>query len=85
VVFTSTSTDPDGDSISLSWDLDGDNAFDDDSGPTATRSFPTTGSKVVRVRGVDSDGGEHVARRAARRPRAGRAPPVRQAPPPAAP
>jgi PKD repeat protein len=56
VTFSSTSSDPDGDTLSYAWNLDGGRFYDDGSGPTATRSFPSAGDYTVRLRVVDSQG-----------------------------
>ena len=57
VVFTSSSTDPEGRLRSVSWDLDGDGAFDDGRGERVTRIFLTTAKVTVSLRAVDADGG----------------------------
>jgi hypothetical protein len=46
VSFSSAST---GTITSLAWDLDGDDACDDASGPTASRSFSTSGEHAVSI------------------------------------
>src|SRR2546423_9275641 len=56
VSFTSTSTDPDGTIASTKWDLDGDGAYDDATGTTATRQFTVPGSNPVGVRVTDDRG-----------------------------
>jgi PKD repeat protein len=56
VLFTSTSSDPDGSSLDQAWDLNGDGEFDNGAGPTALRSFATAGSYVVGLRVTDPDG-----------------------------
>jgi hypothetical protein len=56
VLFTSTSTDPDGTIIGQAWDLNGDGSFDNGSGQTALRSFPAPGSYVVGLRVSDNEG-----------------------------
>jgi hypothetical protein len=56
VVFTSTSTDPDGTLAQQVWDLDADGAFDDAAGPTASRSFPAARTYVVSLRVTDDAG-----------------------------
>ena len=56
VTFTSTSTDPDGTIASTKWDLDGDGAYDDATGATATRKFTVPGSNPVGVRVTDDRG-----------------------------
>lgn len=53
--FTSTTTDPDGTIVSTEWDLDDDGAFDDATGPTASRAYGP-GTHHVRVRVTDNDG-----------------------------
>jgi hypothetical protein len=63
VTFTSTSSDPDGDTLSYAWNLDDGRSYDDGTGPTATRSFPSAGDYTVRLRVVDSQG---FARRTSR-------------------
>jgi hypothetical protein len=56
ILVTSISADPDGPITSLSWDLDGDGAFDDGSGPTAEVSFPAAGEYPLRLLVTDRDG-----------------------------
>jgi PKD repeat protein len=56
VTLFSTSTDPDGPIVEQTWDLDGDGAFDDASGATATQSFGVAGTYTVSLRVVDDDG-----------------------------
>ena len=56
VLFTSTSSDPDGSIVDQTWDLNGDGVFDNGGGPTALRTFATPGSYVVGLRIVDSNG-----------------------------
>jgi hypothetical protein len=56
VLFTSTSTDPDGAIVDQAWDLNGDGSFDNGSGTTALRSFPAPGSYVVGLRISDNEG-----------------------------
>lgn len=48
----------------LAWDLDDDGAFDDASGATATATFATAGSHVVRVQALFADGDRAVTREA---------------------
>ena len=61
VTFTSLASDPENRIQMLAWDLDGDNAYDDAFGPTAQTAFDTPGTKTVRLRITDSDGGSHTA------------------------
>jgi PKD domain len=56
VQFTSVSSDPDGSLRSQTWDLDGDGAFDDSSGQIAFTLFHSPGTRLVRLRVVDSAG-----------------------------
>jgi PKD repeat protein len=56
VTFVSYSEDPDGEIADQSWDLDGDAAFDDATGPIATHRFSRSGEATVRLRVAD-DGG----------------------------
>jgi PKD repeat protein len=56
VTFFSTATDADGPIASLTWDLDGDGAFDDGSGVLVTRRFDDPGTYTVRLRVADADG-----------------------------
>jgi glucose/arabinose dehydrogenase len=53
----SGSTDPDpGDELTFAWDIDGDGAYDDGTGPTLTHTFTTAGAFTVRVRATDIAG-----------------------------
>ena len=64
VDFTAAnSVDPDaGDLLAYAWDLDGDGAFDDANGPTASMFFTGDGQHAVAVRVSDGHGGADVAR-----------------------
>jgi hypothetical protein len=55
IVLTSTSADPDGPLVAQAWDLDGDGAFDDARGPTASVSFTAIGVHTVGLLVVDRD------------------------------
>jgi PKD domain len=61
IVLTSISADPDGPIASLRWELDGDMAFDDGTGPTAVVSFPPAGQYPVRLLVTDRDGATAIA------------------------
>jgi hypothetical protein len=54
VLFTSSAVDRDG-VVSYAWDLDGDDVFDDGSGPTASTTFAAPGRTIVRLRVTDDD------------------------------
>jgi plastocyanin len=56
VLFTSTSTDPDGTITNQLWDLNGDGNFDNGGGTTALRTFSAPGEYVVGLRVTDNDG-----------------------------
>jgi PKD repeat protein len=56
VLFTSTSSDPDGTIADQLWDLNGDGNFDNGGGSTALRTFPAPGEYVVGLRVTDNDG-----------------------------
>ena len=60
VTFTSLASDPENRIQVLEWDLDGDNQYDDAFGPTAQKAFDTPGTKTVRLKVTDSDGGSHT-------------------------
>ena len=61
VTLTDTSTDPDGTVGGRAWDLNGDGAFDDATGPTAGRTFTAAGTYVVREQVTDDKGASAVA------------------------
>jgi hypothetical protein len=61
ILLTSISADPDGPISSLQWDLDGDGAFDDGSGPTAAVSFAAAGEYPLRLLVTDRDGAGAIA------------------------
>jgi PKD repeat protein len=56
VSLADTSTDPDGTVDARAWDLDGDGAFDDATGPLATVTYATAGTRTVGLRVTDSGG-----------------------------
>ena len=64
IVLTSFSADPDGPLTSQAWDLDGDGAFDDGVGSTATISFAAAGDYPVKLLVTDRDGAASLAVRA---------------------
>jgi PKD repeat protein len=53
----STSTDPNLDPLTYSWDLNGDNVYTDATGAVQSATFPTAGSYLVGVRVTDGHGG----------------------------
>lgn len=61
VTFTATASDPDGTVAAIDWDIDGDGQFDDGTGAVVTRSFGTSGSRVVSVRATDNAGVATIA------------------------
>ena len=56
VMFTSTSGGGGGSITGQAWDLDNDGAFDDATGSTASRSFATPGTHIVRLSVLNSQG-----------------------------
>jgi PKD repeat protein len=56
VLFTSTSTDPDGTIKEQVWDLNGDGTYDNGGGTTALRAFSAPGDYVIGLRVTDDDG-----------------------------
>jgi PKD repeat protein/glucose/arabinose dehydrogenase len=52
----STSSDPDGQTITYAWDLDGDGAFDDSTAVRPTFTYTTTGTYTARLRVRDPGG-----------------------------
>ena len=56
VLFTSTSSDPDGTLLEQVWDLNGDGNYDNGGGATASRSFADPGGYVVGLRVTDNTG-----------------------------
>jgi PKD repeat protein len=56
VLFTSSSSDPDGLIATQTWDLDSDGAFDDATGPTAQMAYSTAGPRIVSLRVTDGSG-----------------------------
>jgi hypothetical protein len=56
VLFTSTSSDPDGTINEQVWDLNGDGNFDNGGGATALRAFPAPGEYAAGLRVTDNDG-----------------------------
>lgn len=56
VRLVAAATDPEGTPLAYAWDLDGDDAFTDATGPTVTRTMPQSGTLAARVRVTDADG-----------------------------
>jgi hypothetical protein len=56
VLFTSTSSDPDGTLVEQAWDLNGDGNYDNGGGATALRAFADAGNYVVGLRVTDNAG-----------------------------
>jgi PKD repeat protein len=50
------SSDPDGDTLTYEWDLDGDGAYDDSTSAQPTFTYTTAGTYQVRLRVTDSKG-----------------------------
>ena len=63
VTLTSTSSDPDGRPVIQAWDVDGDGAYDDATGASASLSSPDDGTRQVALRVTDSGGAQHRAPR----------------------
>ncbi len=63
VEFVSSSYDPDGRLTEQTWDLDGDGTFDDARGDDVLYTFPSPGTKQVRLKVVDSSGASQVSQR----------------------
>ena len=59
VTLTSTSSTPEGSFSLFRWDLDGDDAFDDGTGPTVTRTFTAAGPHSIGLEAIQP-GGDHV-------------------------
>jgi PKD repeat protein len=53
----STSTDPNLDPLTFSWDLNGDNVYGDATGAVQSESFPSAGSYLIGLRVTDGHGG----------------------------
>jgi hypothetical protein len=58
-VITSDPDDPSGSTLQVTWDLDGDAIYDDDTGDSSGIKIATPGDYWVRVRVVDGDGYEN--------------------------
>jgi len=56
VTFTDSSSDADGTIASRAWDLDGDGAYDDATGASASRTYTAAGDVTVGLRVTDDDG-----------------------------
>jgi PKD repeat protein len=57
----SSSTDPNSDALTYSWDLNGDQVYGDATGPIQTKSFPAAGTYRIGVRVSDGHGGTDTA------------------------
>jgi hypothetical protein len=63
VRFVSSSCDPDGRVARQAWDLDGDGAYDDAHGSTATASFPSPGAREIGLAVTARNGQTDTRRR----------------------
>ncbi|MBI2684411.1 MAG: DUF1929 domain-containing protein [Actinobacteria bacterium] len=61
VSFLDTSTSTGGAIVTRAWDLDNDGAFDDASGPSASRKFSAAGTFTVRLQVTDATGAQGIA------------------------
>jgi PKD repeat protein len=61
VTFTATASDSDGTIAAIAWDTDDDGQFDDGTGAIVTRTFSTSGSRIVSVRATDNVGVATIA------------------------
>jgi PKD repeat protein len=59
--ISSLAVDPDGPIAAQHWDLDGDGAFDDASGPLVFATYGSAGPRTIRLRVTDSKGATAVA------------------------
>ena len=50
------SSDPDGDSLTYAWDLDGDGSYDDSTAPQPTYTYSTAGTYAARLQVTDARG-----------------------------
>ncbi len=66
VTFTDTSTDQDGVITGRGWDLNGDGAYDDGTGPSVQRTFAAAGTYIVREQVADDRGATSVVARPSR-------------------
>ena len=57
----SSSSDPHGEPLSFEWDLDGDGAFDDATGPTTFNTYTAAGDYTVKVKVTNPGGSFDVA------------------------
>jgi PKD repeat protein len=57
VTLEATGNDVPADPLSFAWDLNGDDVFDDDTGPLVTYSWPVSQTYTVAVQVEDGDGG----------------------------
>jgi glucose/arabinose dehydrogenase len=55
------SNDPDGDTLTYAWDLDGDGAFDDGSAATASTTYTQPGTRTATLRVTDPSGASGTA------------------------
>jgi glucose/arabinose dehydrogenase/PKD repeat protein len=51
-----SSSDPEGDSLSYAWDLDGDGAYDDSTEPKPTHTYTTAGDHDIQLKVTDGGG-----------------------------
>lgn len=56
-----TSKDPNGDTLTFAWDLDGDGNFNDGAGTQAQFSYAQPGTRLVAVKATDTAGNSNVA------------------------